>query len=188
MKTQLKFVTIVKLSTSHYGRGKIPRVSQASSSAKNRARGKANLSRVLHSGKNSTRGREALPSAAECLALGKERHSAKALFPECNTRGRAALGKEKCYLTVQPAHAVKTKKKLLCRVSHPGTRQGGWLPRVPCHGTRQWASLPSARKGTRGRIFFLILKFEILNFSKDLGWKNFINENCRSPKVMKLCS
>ena len=26
------------------------------------------------------------------------------------------------------------------------------------------------------------------NFSNDLGWKNFLNENCRSRKVMKLCS
>ena len=129
-------------------------MSQASPSAKNRVLGKANLPRVLHSGKNSTRGREALPSAAECLALGKERHSAKALFPECNTRGRAALGKEKCYLTAQPARAIKTKK-LLCRVSHAGTWQRGWLPQVPCHGTRQRASLPSAREGTRGRIFFV---------------------------------
>jgi hypothetical protein len=82
-----------------YGRDKISRVSQASPNAKNRALGKANLPRVLHSGKNSTRGREALSSAAECLALGKERHSAKALFPKCNTRGRAALGKESYYLT-----------------------------------------------------------------------------------------
>jgi hypothetical protein len=92
----------------HYGRGKIPRVSLASPSAKNRALGKENLPQVLHSGNNCTRGREAFPSAAEILALGKEQHSAKALFPECNTRGRSALGKETCYLTVHPAHAVKT--------------------------------------------------------------------------------
>ena len=92
----------------HYGRGKIPRVLLASPSAKNRALEKENLSRVLHSVKNCTRGREAFPSAAEILTLGKEQHSAKALFPECNTRGRSALGKETCYLTVHPAHAVKT--------------------------------------------------------------------------------
>ena len=90
----------------HYGRGKILRLSLAFPSAKNRALGKENLSRVLHSGKNCTRGREAFPSAAENLALGKEQHSAKALFPECNTRGRSALGKETCYLTVQPANVV----------------------------------------------------------------------------------
>ena len=112
----------------HYGRGKIPRVSQASPSAKNRALGKANLPRVLHSGKNSTRGREALPSAAECLALGKEWHSAKALFPECNTRGRAALGKAKCYLTAQPVHAIKTKKIALPSVA-------------PWHSAKRLASL-----------------------------------------------
>ena len=93
---------------SHYGRDKIPRVSLASPSAKNRTLGKEDLPRVLHSGKNCTRGREAFPSAAEILALGKDQHSAKALFPECNTRGRSALGKETCYLTVHPAHAVKT--------------------------------------------------------------------------------
>ena len=106
-------------------------MSQASPSAKNRTLGKANLPRVLHSGKNSTRGREALPSAAECLALGKERHSAKALFPECNTRGRAALGKEKCYLTAQPAHAVKTKKNCFaeCRTLTLGKEAG--FPECP---------------------------------------------------------
>ena len=92
----------------HYGRGKIPRVSLAFPSAKNRSLAKENLLRVLHSGKNCTRGREAFPSASENLALGKEQHSAKALFPECNTRGRSTLGKETCYLTVQPANAVKT--------------------------------------------------------------------------------
>ena len=86
-------------------------MSLASPSAKNRALGKENLPRVLHSGKNCTRGREAFPSAAEILALGKEQHSAKTLFPECNNRGRLALGKETCYLTVQPANAVKTLKK-----------------------------------------------------------------------------
>ena len=134
----------------HYGRGKILRVSQASPSAKNRALSKANLPRVLHSGKNSTRGREALPSAAECLALGKERHSAKALFSECNTRGRAALGKEKCYLTAQLAHAVKTKKNCFaeCRTLALGKEAGfpecpvmalgkGPLCRVPGCDTRQ---------------------------------------------------
>ena len=116
---------------SNYGRGKIPWVSQTSPSAKNRALGKANLPRVLHSGKNSTRGREALPSAAECLALGKERHSAKALFPECNTRGRAALGKEKCYLTAHPVHAVKTKKNCFaeCRTLALGKEAG--FPECP---------------------------------------------------------
>ena len=102
------------LSIRHYGRGKIPRVSQASPSAKNRALGKANLPRVLHSGKNSTRGREALPSAAECLALGK----------------RAALGKEKCYLMAQPTRAVKTKKIALPSVA-------------PWHSAKRLAS-PSA--------------------------------------------
>jgi hypothetical protein len=103
---------MVKYKRSHYRRGKISRVSQASPSAKNRALGEVNLPRVLHSGKNCTRGREAFPSATECLALGKEWHSAKALFPECNTRGRATLGEEKCYLTAQPTHAVRTLKNL----------------------------------------------------------------------------
>ena len=95
-------------SVRHYGRDKISRVSLASPSAKNRALGKENLPRVLHSGNNYTRGREVFLSAAEILALDKEQHSAKALFPECNTRGRSALGKQTCYLTVRPAHAVKT--------------------------------------------------------------------------------
>jgi hypothetical protein len=57
----------------HYGRNKIPRVSFASPSAKNRALGKENPPRVLHSGKNCTRRREASPSAIEPMPLGEER-------------------------------------------------------------------------------------------------------------------
>ena len=100
-----------------------------------------------------TTGEAKFPECRRLPRVPKIGHLPEPTFPECCTRGRAALGKEKCYLTAQPAHAVKTKKKLLCRVSHPGTRQGGWLPRVPCHGTRQRASLPSAREGTRGKKF-----------------------------------
>ena len=106
-------------------------MSQASPSAKNRALGKANLPRVLHSGKNSTGGREALPSATECLALGKERHSANVLFPECNTRGRAALGKEKCYLTAQLAHAVKTKKNCFAECRTLALGKEASFPKCP---------------------------------------------------------
>ena len=36
------------------------------------------------------------------------------------------------------------------------------------------------------RLNLKILKFEFLK--KNLGWKNFLNKNCRSPKVMKHCS
>jgi hypothetical protein len=43
----------------HYGRTVIPRVPGASPRAKNRALGEADLPRVLHSGKNCTRGRRA---------------------------------------------------------------------------------------------------------------------------------
>jgi hypothetical protein len=35
------------------------------------------------------------------MALGEERHSGKALFPECNTRGREALVDENWYLTAE---------------------------------------------------------------------------------------
>jgi len=58
----------------HYGRIEISRVSQAFSSAKNRALG-ANLPRVLYSEKNCTRGREASPSVVAYLALREEWHS-----------------------------------------------------------------------------------------------------------------
>jgi len=97
---------LIFVRTSHYGRTEIFRVSQASPSAKNWALGEDDLSRVLHSGKNCTRRREASPSAVAYLALGEEQHSKKALFPERNTRGRAALGEEKCYLTAQANSAV----------------------------------------------------------------------------------
>jgi hypothetical protein len=35
------------------------------------------------------------------MALGEEGHSGKALFPECNTRGREALADENWYLTAE---------------------------------------------------------------------------------------
>jgi len=41
--------------------------------------------------KISTRQRVALPSATECLTLGKKRHSAKDLFAECNTHKKMSL-------------------------------------------------------------------------------------------------
>ena len=87
-------------------------MSQASPSAKNRALGKANLPRVLHSEKNSTQGREALPSAAECLALGK----------------RAALGKEKCYLTAQ---LVKLKKNCFAECRTLALAKEAGFPKCP---------------------------------------------------------
>jgi len=52
-------------------------------------------------------------------ALGEERHSAKALFSDYNTRERATFREEKCYLTAQPTGTVATKNKKN-------------LPRVPC--------------------------------------------------------
>ena len=125
----LFLVHLLQTNLFHYGRGKILRVSLASLSAKNWALGKENLPRVLHSGKNCTRGREVFPSAAEILALSKDQHSAKALFPECNTRGRSALGKETCYLTVHSAHAApECQNRVLgeeaafpeCQGRHPG--------------------------------------------------------------------
>jgi hypothetical protein len=72
------------------------REKQDSPSAKNWALG---LPRVLHSGKNCTRGREVFPSADKCPTIGEERHSGKAIFPECNTRGRPALAKGNLHLT-----------------------------------------------------------------------------------------
>jgi hypothetical protein len=59
------------------------------------------VSKIGHSGKKNTRGREASPSAIGSMALGEERHSGKALFPECNTRGRDALADENWYLTAE---------------------------------------------------------------------------------------
>ena len=74
-------------------RSKICRVPHALPSAENRALGKATLCRVLYLVKNCTRQRVALSSAAACPALGKARHSAKALFAERNTRQRAHSAK-----------------------------------------------------------------------------------------------
>jgi hypothetical protein len=68
--------------TFHYGRGKISHVIDF---------GEANLSRVLRSGKNYTRGREAFLSAAECLALGKGPLSRVQHSGKSNTRRRKML-------------------------------------------------------------------------------------------------
>jgi hypothetical protein len=54
---------------------KIPRVPNVSPNAKNRELGEATLPRVLHSGKNSTRGSEAFLSAKKRPAFGEERLS-----------------------------------------------------------------------------------------------------------------
>jgi auxin responsive GH3 family protein len=60
---ELVVTTYAGLSRYHYGRSNIPRVSRTSPSAKNRALREDNLPRVLHSGKNCTRGRWPSPSA-----------------------------------------------------------------------------------------------------------------------------
>ena len=46
-------------------------------------------------------------------------------------------------------------EEALSRVLEQDTRGRGCLPRVPCPGTRERASSPSAREGTRGSILFL---------------------------------
>jgi hypothetical protein len=128
----------------HYGRSKIPRVSNSSPSAKNRALGEANL----HSGKGGTRGKPSSPSAT----LGEEGHSQKKIciwqqhwtepftkklknvFPECNA---LALG----------------EGDLFPRVPRVGTRGRSLLPESHCSGTRGRTSSLSANKGTRGTFF-----------------------------------
>jgi hypothetical protein len=71
------------------GASKIPRVSHASPSAKNRTLKEATLPLVLHSGRNCTQGREAFPSAEKSMALGEGN------LP----RGRPALAKVNLHLT-----------------------------------------------------------------------------------------
>ena len=120
-------------------RQNLSQVSQAFVSVKNQALGEVNLPRVLYSRKNCTRKREAFLSAAEYLTLREEWHSAKTLFLECNTRGRAVLGEVKCYLTAQPTGAVSTKKR---KKIFPESQEV--LSRVSGHGSRKKAGFPSA--------------------------------------------
>jgi len=156
-----------------YGRGKISRVSQVSPSAENQELGEANLPRVLHLRKRG------FLSAAAYLTLGKERHSAKALFPECNTWRRATLGKEKCYLTAQSTGVVTTKneknllwvpclalgEEALSWVPWHGPRGKGrlfWVlcPRTECSVLALGeGSLPQERQGRHSGIFFLFFGF-----------------------------
>jgi hypothetical protein len=75
----------------HYGRIEIPRVSQASPSAKNRALGEASLPRVLHSGKRGFPECRSLPGTRGRTTLRKDplpraQHSGKS-----RTRGRKVL-------------------------------------------------------------------------------------------------
>jgi hypothetical protein len=139
----------------HYGRMDISRVSIASLSAKNRALGEEPLPRVLHSGKKNTRGREASPSAIGSMALGEERHSGKALFPECNTRGREALADENWYLTAEgdgatlktlspKCHPLELGEESLFPECLPLALGEGALPRV-------------LGKGTEGIIFLFLV-------------------------------
>ena len=126
----------------HYRRSKICRVPHALPSAENRALGKSTLCRVLHLAKNCTRQRVALPSAAACPALGKARHSAKALFAERNTRQRAHSAKCPSVARLPRPRRYHLKKNVyralnltlgeeaLCRVLRPGTRQRPSLPSV----------------------------------------------------------
>ena len=126
--------------------------------------------RGLPSGKTRALGKEPLCRApnpalskgrfAECLTLGKLRHSAKKFFAECR-----ALGKH--------GHSAKSARGQTASMAVTfaeclplGTRQTaatwqalgppGRLDFAECHvaGTRQTTSLPSASPSTRQKIFF----------------------------------
>ena len=142
-------------------------MSLASPSAKNRTLGEENLPRVLHSGKNCTRGREAFSSAAEILALGKEQHSRKALFPECNTRGEDRhSAKKRVTGRSTPPMPLKLKKNSSPSV-FPGTRRRGPFPsarighsgkRLPSPSALFWHSgkglFPECQGRHSGKNFF----------------------------------
>jgi len=87
----------------------------------------------LHSWKNCTRRREAFLSVAVYLAFEEERHSAKALFSERNTRGRAALGEYDFFFVVYMERQKKQKKIGMASPSAWAAILGGrgFLPRVP---------------------------------------------------------
>jgi hypothetical protein len=108
------------------------------------------------------------------MALGEGWHSGKAIFPECNTRGRGALAKGNLHLTTTLDGVVCQKfEKSLPRVPCSSTRRRWPLPQVPragtqgrslfpeshCSGTRGRTSSPSANKGTRGTIFYFFGPF-----------------------------
>ena len=57
-------------------------------------------------------------------------------------------------------------EEALSRVPGQGTRERGCLPRVSYPGTREMASSPSAREGTRGRIFVFFCFFYLIFFMR----------------------
>ena len=116
------------------------------------ALGEERLSRVpqrtWHSVKSSTRQRHSSPSAT----LGEDRHSAKKHATWRFTPPTPLKLKKTKILPRVPSLALG--KESLSRVSEQDTRGRGFLPRVPCPGTRERASSPSARKALGEEILF----------------------------------
>jgi hypothetical protein len=102
----------------------------------------------LHSWKNCTRRREAFLSVAVYLAFEEERHSAKALFSERNTRGRAALGEYDFFFVVYMERQKKTKKN-----------RNGFPECMGCDTRRKRVSSPCAWAAVLGEEGFLPYEF-----------------------------
>jgi hypothetical protein len=117
-------------SSVHYGRSNLCRVPRTSPRAKNRALGEDNLPRVLHSGKNCTRGRRA--------------HEKEKLHLTATIDGAV----------------YKKIEKTLPRVPSPSTRGRWPLPRVPSPWHLGKGLFPECLvTGTRGNIFVFLFFF-----------------------------
>ena len=138
----------------HYRKLDLCRVRRGLSSGKTRALGKEPLCRAP----NPALGKGHF---AECLTLGKLRHSAKKFFAECRALGKHGHSAKSA--RGQTASMAVTFAE--CRPLGTRQRAATWLAQGPpgrlafaeCHvvGTRQRTSLPSASPSTRQKeIFF----------------------------------
>ena len=115
----------------HYGKNVICRVQKSLPSAKFRALGKDLLCRAPHSTKYGTRQRG--------LALGKDLHSAKVVFVECQ-----ALGKDR--------HSAKIGRGLTAS-------SGVLFVECPPFGTRQRIYFAECQNLTLGKTYFFATNF-----------------------------
>jgi hypothetical protein len=130
----------------HYGRTVIPRVPGTSPRAKNRALGEANLPRVLHSGKISTRGRGHFPSVAKAMALRESSALGESHLPREEHSGKG--GTRKMNLGFDGDGGRNSLQK-----------NGKHLPRVLATSTREETSSPSALSLALGEGIFICLFF-----------------------------
>ena len=107
---------------------------------------------------------------AECLALGKEKHSAKGIFAECLALGKeghsakGGLDKRHPWPSLLPSakHSAKA-----CHVVGLGSARATAFAECHVAGSRQRTPLPSATPGTRQINIFFVFFFQFFLWGLD---------------------